>query len=87
LNRILVETVRVTLTFFGVYFEPHIFRVYYFSSKQEACQKVLCEQEVNEIMHGFSSQSLKNSFLTSVLSGFQTHSLRFLTPNQIAKKL
>ncbi len=50
------------LTNFGVnfwcIFEPHFFRVYYFSSKQEACQ-VLCEQEVNVIMPGCDPSYLK----------------------------
>jgi hypothetical protein len=56
-------------TIFGVNFwclcEPHFFRVYYFSSKQEACQEVLLEQEVNEIMSEYHASYLKNSFTTS----------------------
>jgi hypothetical protein len=50
---------------FWCIFEPHFFRVYYFSSKQEACQEMLLEQEFNEIMSGMSPQLLKNSFTTS----------------------
>jgi hypothetical protein len=61
-------------------FEPHFFRVYYFSSKQEACQKVLCEQEVNEIMPGCHPSYLK-TVSQQVVSRIRIYSLRFLTPN------
>ncbi len=61
-------------------FEPHFFRVYYFSSKQEACQEVLLEQEVNEIMFGCHPSYLK-TVSQQVVSSIRTHSLRSLTPN------
>ncbi len=51
-------------------FEPHFFRVYYFSSKQEACQEVLLEQEVNEIMSGCHPSYLK-TVLQQVWPGFE----------------
>ncbi len=65
---------------FWCIFEPHFFRVYYFSSKQEACQEVLLEQEVNEIMSGCHPSYLK-TVSQQVVSRIRTHSLRFLTPN------
>jgi uncharacterized Zn-finger protein len=65
---------------FWCIFEPHFFRVYYFSSKQEACQEVLLEQEVNEIMSGCHPSYLK-TVSEQVVSRIRTHSLRFLTPN------
>jgi hypothetical protein len=49
-------------------------------SKQEACQEILCEQEVNEIMPGCHPSYLKTVSL-QVFSRIRTHSLRFLTPN------
>jgi hypothetical protein len=61
-------------------FEPHFFRVYYFSSKQEACQEVLLEQEVNEYMSECHPSYLK-TVSQLVVSRIRTHSLRFLTPN------
>jgi hypothetical protein len=61
------------LTIFGVNFwcilEPHFFRVYYFSSKQE----------VNGIMSGYHPSYLK-TVSQQVVSRIRTHSLRFLTP-------
>jgi hypothetical protein len=61
-------------------FELHFFRVYYFSSKQEACQEVLCEQEVSEIISGYRPSYLK-TVSQQVVSRIRTHNLRFLTPN------
>jgi hypothetical protein len=49
-------------------------------SKQEACQKVLCEQEVNEIMPGCHPSYLKTVSL-QVFSRIRKHFLRFFTPN------
>jgi hypothetical protein len=48
-----------------VQIESHFFPVYYFSSKQEACQEVLCELEVNEIMPGCHPSYLKTVSLNS----------------------
>jgi hypothetical protein len=74
---------------FWCIFESHFFLVYYFSSKQEACQEMLCEEEVNEIMPGCHPTYLKTVSLQVVFKllvfnfffNLQTHSLRFLTPN------
>ncbi len=65
---------------FWCIFEPHIFRVYYFSRKQEACQEVPCEQEFNEIMSSSHPSYLK-TVSQQVVGRIRTHSLRFLTPN------
>ncbi len=68
-NQILCIT---TLTnHFWWLFEPHFFRVYYFSSKQE----VLCEQQVNEIMSGCHPSYLK-TVSQQVVYRSRTHSLR-----------
>ncbi len=52
---------------FWCIFEPHFFRVYYFSSKQEAYQEMLpwAESEWNHVW--LSPQLLKISFTTSCL--------------------
>ncbi len=65
---------------FRCIFESHFFRVYFFFSKQEACQKVLCEQKVNEIMPGCHPSYLE-TVSQQVVCRIRTHSLRFLTPN------
>ncbi len=65
---------------FWCIFELHFFRVYYFSSKQEACQEMLCEQEVTIIMPGFHPSYLK-TVSQQVVRRIWTHFLRLLTLN------
>jgi hypothetical protein len=65
---------------FLVYIWTTLFRVYYFSSKQEACQEVLCEQEVTIIMPWCHPSYLK-TVSQQMVCRTRTHSLRFLTAN------
>ncbi len=83
-----LEGVGIFLTnHFWCIFEPHLFRIYFFSSKQEACQEVLCEQEVNEIMSGCHPSLLK-TVSQQVVSRIRTSTpFDFWLPTPIAYRI